>query len=265
MSSLTIEDRFIQQLNLVDGLVDCANQAIALQFSQCDDAQNEEIQRIVSGVKVVAEKVEADGVARQAQGIEPAYHNRQHIVEVLTATQMLLEAQQSALEPIQTCLDLKQRLLLLIAAIGHDYLHDGGLNQSLADAERLSANAIQEILLNAGLSLPDAQHVHDLIMATARANVVENHTTARSHPDALDANLLAKLIISEVDIFASLMPNYGIKSGEKLAEECRRAGVHNASMIASHQGRQFFLTNSFVSSPHAKALGLDVLVKQQIV
>ena len=268
MNPSNIEALFIQKLSLVSGVEDCASYALHLELSQYDDVLDAEIQLIASALTAVARHVEADGAARFCEGLEPVYHNRQHIVEVVISTLMLLEAQQCKTQPHQFeskfCLDLKQRLLLIIAALGHDYLHDGGINKTADDAESLSANAVKAIMLEAGANALDAEHVHALIMATARANVIENHKIFSANPEALSADLLAKLLMSEADIFASLMPNYGVQSGRKLSEENLRAGVPNAAMIAMPEGRQWFLTNTFISSPHAKALGLDLLVKQQI-
>lgn len=264
MSTSTIEDTFIQKLSLVNGLADCANFAIQSQLAQYDGMPKQEENKLIAAINLLAETVEANGLARLAQGVEPAYHNRQHFIEVLVALMMLLEAHDGKAGRNQGRLDLKQRLLLLAAAIGHDYLHDGGVDQSLADAEHLSATATKNILLEAGIGERDAEYVYGLIMATARAELVENHSIVKAHPNKLDADLLAKLLISEADIFASLLPNYGITCGEKLAKELDRAGMSNAFIIASPQGRQTFLKHSFISSPHAKALGLDVLVEQQI-
>lgn len=258
MISTDLEDLFIKKLALVNGLLDCVNYAVQSQLSQSDGALDEKTEVLISALKSLALHVEADGAHRFSQGVEPIYHNRQHIVEVVISMLMLLEAQAHQFE---ICLDLKQRLLLIAAAIGHDYLHDGGINQSIDDEETLSANAVKAILLESGASASDAEYVHELIMATARTNVVNNHALAKA---SLDAKLLAKLLMSEADIFASLMPVYGIQKGKKLSEENLRAGVPNASIIAMPQGRQWFLKNSFISSPHAKALGLDLLVRQQI-
>lgn len=263
MTLSNLEDLFIQKLALVKGIADCASYAVQSQLTGDDGIVNDQVELIISALNAVAQHVEADGADRFVKGVEPAYHNRQHIVEVVISTLILLDAEANSLG-LQPLLNLKQRLLLLIAAIGHDYLHDGGINQSVSDAESLSANAVKTIMLEAGACELDAEHVHALIMATARANVVENHQAVKLNPEILDANLLAKLLISEADVFASLMPVYGIQNGKKLSEENLKAGVSNAEMIGTYQGRQLFLANTFISSPHAKVLGLDLIVKQQL-
>ena len=233
-------------------------------------SQNNHLMPYKVCIEDIANQFEMDGQQKENKGIEPSYHNRQHTKEVLLSLLLLLSQREDNCSKADFSLwppfNFHQRLLIMIAALGHDYLHPGGLNQKDAEFELASATAIKKILAKYDLPYEDIQIVDELILGTEFKNAKIAHIFEKTwtSKEAMPWIPRAKILLTEADICASALPNYGLKLASKLAYEWKQSQVQDGEMLLSLDGRKKFLHTIFFSSPHAKCLGLDVIVKKQL-
>jgi hypothetical protein len=90
-------------------------------------------------------------------GVPHGYHNARHFCEVLLCA--LAIAQLAALAP-------QEQALLMLAALLHDFHHDGGKRLSPFRHERRSLAAAAPYLEDAGVAVPDRAMLATLILAT---------------------------------------------------------------------------------------------------
>ena len=268
----TLEEAFVQKIERSLYLPDCVESAIHSQCLSFPTLEVQALQNLISAILVLAVSIEIEGEKQAIEGSEPAYHNRRHFIEVLNAVLLLLAQETLLADDAQWPRDswphfnLRERLLLIAAAIGHDFLHTGHINGHLEELEQISADNVQRILLANGASQDDASFLHALILSTDHAQLQKNHDQVRviKPNQPLDALFRAKILMSEADVFPSLMPLHGRSLGVKLSNEWQHAGVVGAFKAASPAGRAAFLGQVKISSPHAKTLGLDTLILMQV-
>jgi hypothetical protein len=200
-----------------------------------------------------------------AGGTNP-YHNAQHFCEVLLSalylTQLARATQQQAAE-------------VLIAALTHDFHHDGSKNMNATfRLESLSAQATAPYLEAAGVSPGVRARVAAMVLATEVtrgtrfARDCYLHFTAGapppSHsglPDALallatDADLaLEAVIVGEADVLSSagLTVQYGELQQERLAQEWKQPLGAEHKLRFLNQVFQDFTVGRFFS-PNLRAL-----------
>jgi hypothetical protein len=91
------------------------------------------------------------------------YHNRLHFREVLLCTVAITELAE---------LPAHQRALLYVAAVAHDFHHDGQPNREPYRLEKLAVEKMQPYLIEAGVAAQDRQTLAALILATETASGV---------------------------------------------------------------------------------------------
>jgi 3'5'-cyclic nucleotide phosphodiesterase len=267
-----LEEAFVQKIERSLYLPDCVESAIHSQCLSFPASEAQALQNLIAAILVLAVSIEVEGEKLAIEGSEPAYHNRRHFIEVLNAVVFLLAQETLLADAAQWPSDtwphfnLRERLLLIAAAIGHDFLHTGHINTHLEELEQISAGSVQRILLANGASKDDANFVYALILSTDHAQLQKSHDQVRAITpnQPLDALLRAKVLMSEADVFPSLMPLHGRSLGVKLSQEWQHAGVVGALKAASPAGRAAFLGQVQISSPHARTLGLEALILMQI-
>jgi len=222
-------------------------------------------------IKEIVDALETYGIKKHTQNDEPHYHNRQHTKEVLLSVSLLLNQQEkNNLENTGRDFSLwppfsaHEKLLLIIAALGHDYLHPGGNNQKESEFELQSAVAIEDIMKKHVIPTSDCDIVRELILATEYHKVKETHDIVSQATQDISFTWRAKVILSEADICASALPIYGEVLSKNLASEWKRAGVKNSEALIAPMGRINFLRNIYFTSPYSKYLGLDKIVRDQI-
>ena len=202
---------------------------------------------------------------------EPEYHNRQHAFEVMTAMRILIEQEDLAHPgddwPINAwpVFTPKARGLMLIAALSHDYLHPGGVNQSPYELETRTAIGVERILAGQGLEDEDIFFLKSLILSTDFHHVPLLHAGLPVSPSdrPIDLLLRASILLTEADIMPSIMPEHGRFLAEKLAREWERSHVDRPS--PREEGvHQHFLRSVRISSPHAHALKLRSIIDAQL-
>jgi hypothetical protein len=197
----------------------------------------------------LASAVEEQGSRAAVQDDELAFHNREHIFDVLSGLHCLCRHYPDRL-PVS---DLS---VLLIAMIGHDFQHNGKANQSPRELEHVACLSIEPFL---SLVDPDLrrQIVH-LILSTDPAGYGR---LARGLGTA--AQRRARLAV-EADLFASLLPLRGFYLGNRLADEILPSNTMAANSLRTLQGRHFFLQNHSPRSAASINLGLPQLVATQL-
>lgn len=104
------------------------------------------------------------GEAVQQSMQDHAYHNADHVAEVLNNAAVLCEINQTR---GAVALSRHDCLLIFVAALGHDFGHDGTTNQGeIFRLESLAAGATQTAMRNLLCDADDVADVETLILAT---------------------------------------------------------------------------------------------------
>ena len=189
---------------------------------------------------------------------EHAYHNLHHVRDVLFAVVLLLK--QTQIDP-----DAKARVVdcMITAALGHDLHHDGLGTTPTLDLERRSATAVLGVAQDAGLPPADLGLIEGLILASYPPKQLKMREKL-GFDKGPDPDELLALMFGEADVMASLTPEFGKILSVALSAEWRKAGRILPSMPDDDAGRAGFLGCYRLVTPTAKALGLDVMVAEQL-
>lgn len=192
-----------------------------------------------------------------ARTTEPAYHNRRHVCDVVSAAALLLEA--------QDCRGLQDDVVdaVMTAALGHDIHHDGRAISIDGILERQAADAVTQIGKRSGLSAGINAFMEALIMATFPADQAKIRTNIRAGAACSGAEEF-QLLLGDADVLASLTPGLGMKLSAQLREEWQAAGFSPVSPPDSPEGRRIFLGIYTTLSPAAQRLGVDRMVHEQL-
>lgn len=241
---------------------DCLRQ---LGHDQADQLSPGE-QAIYACMMSVAATIEEDGKRRGVNDAEPAYHNRLHIADTLVSmTSLLLLARDgSGGAPDQR--PAKSEWLLMLAMLGHDFLHTGQINQFPAEIEQASVDALQPFMQASGMSEDDSKLVSELILMTEASRVAVNHQKMEGKPfDINDFDSMA-LLLQECDILASSLPEIGVELTHQLAREWGKFSEPLSQSLLAPGSRIVFLRNQArFTSPASHRLGIPALIEQEIV
>jgi hypothetical protein len=197
---------------------------------------------------------------------EPPYHNLEHAREVFAA--LLLFFSQEEKKKISKAwppFDRHEKLLLLIAALGHDLMHPGRKNKFEAEIEEFSAIKIKSIMLDHSVASADIDMVYHMVLATDASAVNKNHDLLLDE----DTKLIlfverAKIILSEADIFPSLLPVHGLQLGLNLMHELKLTKAKDCYSLENLKFRLSFLKSVRLSSPYSKAFNLKEKIERQV-
>ena len=193
-----------------------------------------------------------------AQILEHAYHNRNHVCDVLKAVVLLLKHTDIAPKAHVSLMEC-----LITAALGHDLHHDGRGTMSELDLERRSATGVLAIGQEAGLPQADLDFIEGVILATYPPVQLKLRQQLAEGGD-LDPNEMLALMFGEADVLASLTPTFGKSLSVALSTEWRKAGLIFASMPDEEAGRAKFLGCYRLVTPSAQRLGVDAMVLDQL-
>lgn len=233
------------------------------QLSWGSPRQGSAARRLLDFGRAVSVQVEQDGVLRQAQGQEPAYHNRLHIADTLVCMTYLLKT--SAALNVPGAREPSVMAMALSIMAGHDFLHPGGSNAQPGEFEARAVEDLQPMMAAAGLSLAERQTVAHCIMATDPVRVKGIHGLVRSQPyDLHQANCLI-VLLQEADIMASTLPQTAPGLSQSLSVEWSAHKPKDAEELLLPQNRLLFLEHAALfSSPAASRLGLDAIKLRQV-
>lgn len=193
---------------------------------------------------------------------EPAYHSRRHFKEVCLALSLLLQSGRS-LAAVDSgasvwSVDDCNCWILLLAAIAHDFGHEGRPNSAQGELEE-KACVLTEEVLEAALCMPASymNTIKTLILSTEPSFYTELIKMADKAGEGIGTDDVMKVLLVEADLLASMLPNYGVALGKLLAEEYRTEAPALASLIGSHEGREVFLKTHPSISPNLRYLCLN--------
>ncbi len=213
----------------------------------------------------VAEAIEADGRLRQAQGDEPAYHNRLHIADTLCSLSFLLLATRAGQGRALDGAPDHAEWLMLLAMVGHDFLHTGQINRTPGEIEARSVQALLPLMQECGVTDEACAIVSELILMTDPARVRPNHESLRERRFDLAETACMAMLLQESDILASAMPGIGITLTHQLSAEWSRFSEKMATSLLSARSRIVFLRDfALFSSPASQWLGLQEMKAVEI-
>lgn len=203
-------------------------------------------------IRYLAEQIEADGQQRAERGCELAYHNRDHIKDVLVSLKLLTDAAPNFLPE-------EDLHLIILAMLGHDLGHDGLPNRSPRQLEIQSSELVCSLLDSSVLGHQRSRRLRTIILMTDPKDYPK--LAQRSRRSVLSTQIGLAV---DADLFASLLPARGFQLGARLAEEQVRAGLTEAKSLASLQGRLGFLRFAPLLSLATQSLGMRDLVDAQL-
>jgi len=206
----------------------------------------------------------------KAMGInEPAYHNRNHFQDVCTSLTLLLSQNISKLHPSKQW-DLQPQDLwtLLLCAIGHDYGHNGTINQLPQELEKKSVEKIKRALNKSDLPSNEIERVmgwiEPIILATdplCLNALLDKFSSSTAKFNKIDSMCM---LMVESDLLASTLPKHGQILGQLLALEWTATNPQGALIVASKEGRIKFLEYIHFISPYAIMLGMETIRQESI-
>ncbi len=265
-----IENKFLQIRALAQHLPQAVN-IFAYQLLGAAEQLADDHQHLLKAMMHLAESMEQQGAQQASLQQEPNYHNRQHALEVLSAMILLLDQADTPAylaQPSEAWPDFSQheKLLLLIAALGHDFCHPGGINQSSAQFEQIAAQRVAEILQINHIVKNDIDFIKNLILATEFCHVPALHASLSDFANKpIPLALRASIVLTEADILPSVLPEHGLQLAQQLSQEWQISGVINALDPATKQNHQRFLSTVRFSSPYAIQLGMPDLIRSQLI
>ena len=203
-------------------------------------------------IKSPSDQVEADGQRRAERGCELAYHNREHVKDVLVALKLLADAAPNAL----AAEDLH---LTILAMVGHDLGHDGLPNRSPRQLEIQSSQMVCSLMDPSTLGHQRLRRLRTIILMTDPKDYPR--LAQRSRSSVLSTQIALAV---DADLFTSLLPSRGFLLGARLAEEQVHAGLPHAISLATLQGRAGFLKFAPLLSAAIKSLGMQALIDAQL-
>ena len=200
---------------------------------------------------------------------EPAYHNRNHFKDVCTSLTLLLNQNISKLHPSeQWNLQPDDLWALLLCAIGHDYGHNGAVNQSPQELEKRSVEKIKRALHQSNLPTKDIERVmsriEPIILATDPSSLHTLLDKISSGPTKFNKIDSMCMLMVESDLLASALPKNGQLLGQLLAQEWTETNPQGAIAVGSKEGRIKFLEYIRFISPYAIMLGMEVIRQESI-
>jgi hypothetical protein len=180
---------------------------------------------------------------------EPRYHNRLHTADVLTAMalQLDIEAQHSGIS------DSDWMCAALLAAIAHDYMHLGGVNEEVSQMEKQTCELLRPIMKESKVDSVWTERVETAIIRSDFSLAAQNHERVSGTEFAWNQQWL-NVLLNEADILASSHPQFGPELSHALAQEWKIIGFAAHETVATPEGRQVFLKSVKISSRSAGLL-----------
>ena len=227
-------------------------------FLQLTPAQlSVQAQRMLAAGVAVATASEAHWQAQQAQ--EPHYHNRLHTADVLTAMalQLGIEARLTGWH------DSDWLTAGLLCAVGHDFMHAGGVNTVPCEIERRSCEQMRPLLLQHAVDAVWQARVEAAILCSDFSLAKHNHLQVQGRSFAWNQAWL-NVLLNEADVLASSLSSHGPLLSQALAQEWALIGYAPHATVATLAGRQAFLRSVQFSSASSKALGVRPQLQAQL-
>ena len=222
-------------------------------------------QSIHDCIQVVAQLIEQDGQVRASLNQEPAYHNRLHVANTLVALTTLLLLQR------QFCGDSRSvpshtEWMAMLTMVSHDLLHDGSVNIQKSQIEARSAQHLEPLMNEFGVTQSDQHIIKTIILSTDPTLVKACHEIIKNRPFCIEDVDCLTVLIQEADIMASTMPDVGPLLTKQLACEWSKTNCPGVHALNTLSGRIEFLRNgALFSSPASQLLGVDAVKAAQLL
>ncbi len=265
-----IERQFLEIASQYHSPSEAVNGLVSQYITSSQLSEDEHI--IYAAMLAVANQLEAHGLMLSQAGFEPHYHNRRHAIEVMSALVLLLNQESSE---NQTCqwpenwpkFQVEQKLMLMLAALGHDFKHPGGVNVYPSQLETMSASHLANIMQEFGMPAQQVEMIKRLILATEFEHVPKLHAQLSKYKQSMVIDWFnrAAILLTEADIFPSILPEHGWYLAGLLSQEWHAAGVVNRPNPNSPVAHKKFLSTVCFSSPHSQKLNIQDLLRLQLL
>ncbi len=206
---------------------------------------------LIEGGMRIAENADAGPVGL------PAYHNQQHVAEVVIAAYLLGKRER---------LSSRHVAELLVAAAAHDIWHPGVTNSTPFEIETVSGEIASRILVEVGWKEEEIERVRSMILATDFVNGVpptkkaylETRHLPAHNPDRIAYSQRLALIEADV-LFSCFDSDYNEELSKLLSLEWNLPTEN----LTLSQRLGFLNSVSFISDA-SKQLGLDTRRKALI-
>lgn len=180
---------------------------------------------------------------------EPQYHNRLHTADVLTAMalQLAIEAKHIGNH------DRDWICAALLTAVGHDFMHLGGVNEEVSQMEKQTCERMRPILEESKVDSVWIERVEAAIIRSDFSLATQNHEQVSGAEFAWNQPWLT-VLLNEADILPSSHPRFGQDLSLALSQEWKTIGYAPHSEVATYAGRQAFLKSLKFSSYSSKLL-----------
>lgn len=213
----------------------------------------------------VGRLIENDGAEKSARGLEPQYHNRLHIADVVHAMGLLLyftrvSSQISTSDPLQ-----HEELMALLCIVGHDYMHSGRLNEFPSQIEIQTTMDLKPLMQHFEVDLTDQVWITNAILLTDPARVAKTHQEVANTAFSMQNPKWLTVLVQESDILPSSLPRVGIDLTHRLYQEWLPLNKDRADILLTKASRINFLTKqALFSSPASKLLKIQDMIDSQL-
>lgn len=213
---------------------------------------------MLAAARDVALQIEREG-GRCPGSDEPAYHNRLHFSDALTAMtlQLAIESERWNLQHGEW------HAAMLLMSVAHDFQHPGKVNSHLQEIESRSFAALQPFLQRHVVPAVWQQRIEDGILRTDFSMAKENHRRVSGLAFSWCSDWAA-VLLNESDVMASADSLFGPPLGQALAQEWERISFPAHLHVATAQGRVHFLQSIAFSSYSSHVLGAPEKVQRQL-
>jgi len=180
---------------------------------------------------------------------EPHYHNRLHTADVVTTLSLLMA--------IEAKLSDKHEpdwlAAGLLAAVAHDFMHTGGVNQDKCQIELLSCMYMSPIFSKHAVPELWVQRIETAIVQSDFSLSPHNHQRVQNAEFEWNQAWF-NVLLNEADILPSSTPALGPSLSEALSREWMLIGFEAHKTVATAQGREAFLRSLVFSSAASRVL-----------
>ena len=214
---------------------------------------------------------EVDRLSTLREG-EPDYHSRRHFKDVCLALSALLIQKPFLSSNVITSeawhLQGTAPWILLLSAIGHDYGHDGSVNQFQFEMEKKSIELAYSFFKTKNLKISFIDQlinqIEPIILATDPSYYSTLIRRVVENPSQLTQAEVLSILLVESDLMASVMPNKGVELGNRLGAEWEKRSIQLADIVKTKRGRLGFLERLTYLSPQSASLGVPSILNSCI-
>jgi hypothetical protein len=141
----------------------------------------------------------------------------------------------------------------LLAAMGHDFMHPGGVNNAVSQMEKQTCELLRRIMEGSKVASVWTERVENAIIRSDFSLAADNHEQVSGSEFAWNQKWL-NVLLNEADILPSSHPIFGQDLSQALSQEWKAAGFAPYETVTTPGGRQAFLRSVKFSSPSSRLL-----------